>query len=71
MNASELKAARRSLGWSVYQMADALRLAGDTKSGGDYVRDMENGKRPISGPVSVAVESFLRPPADEDPEGVS
>lgn len=55
----DMHQARRSLGWSVSQMADALRLAGTPKSSADYVRQMESGARSISGPVTVAVEAFL------------
>ncbi len=40
-------------------MARALRLAGDRSQGEKRVREMEAGKRMISGPVTVAVESFL------------
>jgi len=41
------------------QIRRALRLAGDRSQGEKRVREMESGKRQISGPVSVAVESFL------------
>lgn len=62
-----LKAARRQLGWSVYQLARALRMAPEDstrddqqgKKAGDRIREMEDGRRDISGPVSVAVEAFL------------
>lgn len=54
-----LKAARNALGWSLADMARALRLASAETKGGDRVREMESGARPISGPVSVAVEAFL------------
>lgn len=56
---SDIKAARESLGWSLRQMARALRFAQIETKGPDRVRDMETGKRPISGPVTVAVEAFL------------
>jgi len=52
-----LHTARKALGLSVNQLADRLRLSG--ANGGDAVREMESGKRPISGPVSVAVEGLL------------
>jgi hypothetical protein len=40
-------------------LARALRLAGGDKQGEKRVLEMEAGKRDISGPVTVAVESFL------------
>jgi hypothetical protein len=54
-----LKQAREALGWTYGDMARALRLAGDASQGEKRVREMESGKRQISGPVAVAVESFL------------
>jgi hypothetical protein len=54
-----LRQAREALGWSPSDMARALRLAGDRSQGEKRVREMEAGKRMISGPVAVAVESFL------------
>lgn len=57
MNGSELKAARKELGWSLADMADALRLS--EASGRDSIRKMESGKINISGPISVAIEAFL------------
>ncbi len=58
-NGTHLKQAREALGWSPSDMARALRLAGDRSQGEKRVREMEAGKRMISGPVTVAVESFL------------
>jgi transcriptional regulator with XRE-family HTH domain len=55
-----LRQAREALGWSHEELARALRLAGGPKQGEKRVREMEAGVRPISGPVTVAVESFLR-----------
>lgn len=55
----DIRAARQRLGWSVSDMAAALRLAGNPKSSADYVRQMEGGSRAISGPVTVAIEAFL------------
>jgi hypothetical protein len=59
MTSHELHAARQQLGWSVYEMADALRLGGSSEKGGQRVREMESGAKEISGPVAVAVEAFL------------
>lgn len=56
-NGQKLKEARHKLGWSVNDMADALRLS--PANGGTSIRKMENGKTAISGPISVAVEAFL------------
>lgn len=56
---ADLKAARHELGWSLRQMARALRLAGTPDKAATRVREMESGARPISGPVMVAVEAFL------------
>jgi transcriptional regulator with XRE-family HTH domain len=53
-----LKAARKALGLTLAGLADRLRLAGD--NGADAVRAMESGKRPITGPVAVAVEYMVR-----------
>lgn len=56
---NELKAARQELGWSLAELARALRLGGGGDKPAQYVREMENGARSISGPVTVAVEAFL------------
>jgi transcriptional regulator with XRE-family HTH domain len=58
-NGAAMKAARLALGWSLRDMARALRLAQIETKGPDRVRDMESGVRPISGPVTVSVEAFL------------
>jgi hypothetical protein len=55
----DLKAARHRLGWSLRTMARALRLAGTPEKAATRVREMEDGRRDISGPVCVAVESFV------------
>lgn len=54
-----LKQAREALGWTPAELARALRLAGGDKQGEKRVLEMEAGRRDISGPVTVAVESFL------------
>lgn len=56
---ADMKAARIGLGWSLRDMARALRLASVETKGPDRVRDMESGARDVTGPVTVAVESFL------------
>lgn len=63
-NGNDLKAARRSLDWSLSDMAAALRLA--ENSGRDTIRKMESGKINISGPITVAVEAFLAGYIPED-----
>ena len=65
-NGPHLRQAREALGWSPAELARALRLAGGPKQGEKRVREMEAGQRDISGPVSVAVESFLRGFAPHD-----
>ena len=54
-----LKQAREALGWSPSELARALRLAGGPDQGEKRVLEMESGRRLLSGPVAVAVESFL------------
>ena len=54
-----LKQAREALGWTPTELARALRLAGGPAQGEKRVLEMESGRRDISGPVAVAVESFL------------
>lgn len=58
-NGPHLKQAREALGWTPVELARALRLAGGDKQGEKRVLEMESGRRDISGPVQVAVESFL------------
>lgn len=54
---TDLHAARKELGWSLGDMAEALRLA--PASGRDTIRKMESGKINVTGPITVAVEAFL------------
>jgi hypothetical protein len=58
-NGPHLKQAREALGWNAAELARALRLAGGPDQGEKRVLEMEAGRRQISGPVAVAVESFL------------
>lgn len=66
MTGPELTAARRVLGemWGfgrplhASELGRALRLGG--RDPGESIRDYERGKTTISGPISVAVEMFLR-----------
>jgi transcriptional regulator with XRE-family HTH domain len=62
----QFKQVREALGWSPAEMARALRLAGGESQGIKRVQEMESGKRDISGPVTVAVESFLKGFAPHD-----
>jgi transcriptional regulator with XRE-family HTH domain len=57
---AKLKAARKALDFSLTDMAEALRLAGSLDNARTFVREMEDGKRAISGPIQVAVEGMLR-----------
>lgn len=50
-DAQLLQSVREALGLSVAQMAQALGMLGDT--GSDNIRQMERGKRAVTGPVSV------------------
>lgn len=56
MTGPELTSARKTLGLSVTALAEALRLG---SNGSTAIREMERGKRYISGPVQVAVELML------------
>jgi hypothetical protein len=46
------------MGWSPADLARALRFA--ENHGASRILEMEAGKRPISGPVAVAVEALMR-----------
>ena len=63
MQPAELKAARKRLGMTQTQLADALRLRGKDRT--RSVRSWEAGERAISGPVEVAVEALLKSAAEE------
>jgi hypothetical protein len=73
MTPEKLKLARHRMGYSVTEMADALRLSPD--NGATSVRKMESGKVRISGPIMVAVDAMLKgyDPFDyeEDEDGES
>jgi DNA-binding transcriptional regulator YiaG len=56
MTPQEVRAARRALGMTQDQLANALRMGGDGKRA---VRRWEAGDRHISGPASVAIEFML------------
>jgi transcriptional regulator with XRE-family HTH domain len=58
MTPEKLKLARHRMGYSVTEMADALRLSPD--NGGTTIRKMESGKVRISGPIMVAVDAMLK-----------
>ena len=67
MTPEKLKLARNHMGYSVNEMADALRLS--PANGGTTIRKMEAGKINITGPVSVAVDAMMKgydPFGDED-----
>ena len=66
----DLRAAREKLGWSVVVMARALRLAGDRDQAAKRLIEMEAGFRSMSGPLTVAVEAFLKGfvPGNIEPE---
>jgi hypothetical protein len=58
MTPEKLKLARHRMGYSVTEMADALRLSPD--NGATSVRKMESGKVRITGPIMVAVDAMLK-----------
>ena len=58
MTPAKLKLARVTMGYSVNEMADALRLS--PANGGTTVRKMEAGKINITGPISVAVDAMMK-----------
>lgn len=49
----ELKEARRSLGLSITEAADLLRVRPD------YLREIETGRRNMTGPITVAMEALI------------
>lgn len=51
MTGDELKAARKALGMTQAELADALGLT--AKNGKDTVRAWEADRRPVSGPVAM------------------
>lgn len=55
-DATWLRKAREALGMTQRQLAQKLQLKA---SGADHVRHMERGRRPVSGPVKVAVQAML------------
>jgi DNA-binding XRE family transcriptional regulator len=58
MKPDKLKLARNHMGYSVNEMADALRLS--PANGGTTIRKMEAGKINITGPISVAVDAMIK-----------
>jgi hypothetical protein len=57
ITAQDVKDAKKKLGWSVGEIADALRLS--ETSGSTTVRAWMSGKREISGPAAVALEAIV------------
>ena len=62
---TDLKRARKQLGWTINDMVDALRLSPD--NGNRTIRRIEAGDQPVTGPIKVAVEAFL---AGYSPNGI-
>lgn len=58
MTPAKLKLARNRMGFSINDMAAALRLS--PASGGTTIRKMEAGKVNITGPIMVAVDAMLK-----------
>ena len=63
----DLKRARKILGWTINDLADALRLSPGT--GNRTIRRMEAGDAFVTGPVCVATEAFLNGFIPEDDWG--
>lgn len=57
MTPSQFIQARKALGLSVKEMAEALRFGGD---GQRHVRRLESGECAITGPVQTCIELLLR-----------
>lgn len=55
MTPLEIKAARFTLGMNQREFAEALRVGSEA-----VIRSWESGRRPISGPASVAIELMLK-----------
>jgi hypothetical protein len=58
MTPDKLKLARYRMGFSINDMAAALRLS--EANGGTTIRKMEAGKINITGPIMVAVDAMLK-----------
>jgi DNA-binding transcriptional regulator YiaG len=57
MTPADFHAARKSLGLTQSQMAEALRLG---PNGSRTIRRWEKGEIPVTGPASVAVEMMMK-----------
>lgn len=56
MTSADLRTARKALGMTQHTLAEALRMG---RNGWQSVSEWENGKRPIPGPVAIAVNCLL------------
>ena len=56
MTAADFRAARKTLGLTQKQMAEALRMG---KWGWQTISDWESGRVPVPGPVTLALECLL------------
>lgn len=54
----DFRSARKSLGFSIADMGQALRLKPENSS--RTIRRIESGNSAVSGPVAVAVEAMLK-----------
>jgi len=70
LSPDDLKAARHALGWSLRQMAGALGLERPEDKGADRLREMEDGRRPLSGPVKLRLRPFRAPHAPLTASGI-
>lgn len=56
MTSTDLRAARKALGYTQHEMAEALRMG---KHGWQTISKWENGKSAIPGPVQIAVQCLV------------
>lgn len=56
MSPQQLRAARREMGLTTYELAEILRMG---VHGSRTVRRWEDGELPVTGPASVAIEALL------------
>ena len=55
----DVRQAREHMQLSLYELADLLRMGADSKKGADYLRQIEGGKRRLSGPLALSLEALL------------
>lgn len=56
---ADLKEARNAMGLTLRDLSDLVRVGKDSTRGAKYLREIENGVRPLSGPLAVATELLM------------